>query len=331
MRFLLFSLSVLYSLFCHGIPDAEKTYWLSRYLSVSPPVKDMKVVSGYGYRTDPFSGKKTFHGGVDFYAKYTDVLAMFKGVVTKVGSDGRSGNYIKVSHGSYIVSYCHLSRRYVSEGDTLYAGQPIAISGNSGRSTGAHLHITVRKGDDVVNPRILLDFIEKVRHEALLSLGVKENALGVMTHDDFLKAFAPVAMQHQKDYGIPSSVTLSQMIHESNWGRSVLAITGKNFFGIKCSTQWLSEGKPYTIHDDDRKGEKFCKYDDAYESMEHHARLLSGERYKHCRKFGPTDYHGWLTGIKKAGYATNPEYVGICERLIKQYKLYTYDRLAQQI
>lgn len=331
MRYFFLLFVFMFSLSSFSLSDEEKKYWLSRYLSVCHPVKDMKIVSEYGYRKDPITGKKAFHGGIDIHAKYTDVYAMFQGIVLTVGSDGRSGNYIKVIHGSYTVSYCHLSRRYVSEGDTIYAGQPIAVSGNSGRSTGAHLHLTVRKGDDTINPMILLEFINKVRHDALASLGVMEKEVTLLSHDDFLKSFAPLAMQHQKDYGIPSSVTLSQMIHESQWGRSSLAVNGKNFFGIKCSSQWLSEGKPFTIHDDDHKGEKFCSYNTVYESMEHHARLLSSDRYKSCRKYAQTDYHGWLTAIKRAGYATDPEYVKRCESYIRQYKLYLYDQIAMKI
>ena len=309
--------------------DSEKLYWLSRYLSVSYPVKNMKVVSDYGYRKDPFNkGKKVFHSGIDIHAKYADVYAMFQGVVTAIGSDKVSGNYIKITSGSYTVSYCHLSRRYVSEGDTLYAGQPVAISGNTGRSTGAHLHITVRKNGEMVNPNILLHYIDKIRHDALVSLGISIKGLDFLSHDDFLKRYSPIAMQHQREYGIPASVTLSQMIHESCWGRSPLAVSGNNYFGIKCSTQWLLLGKPFTVHHDDKVGEKFCSYKDAFESMEHHARLLCSDRYKQCKKYSSTDYHNWLLALKKAGYASDPNYVARCEKIIKQHKLYIYDYMV---
>ena len=338
MRYLLlfFSLVISLSVFGHisesgdkKLSDSEKVYWLSKYLSVCYPIKNMKVTSGFGYRKDPFNkGKKTFHGGIDIHAKYTDVYAMFQGIVTAVGSDKVSGNYIKIVHGSYTVSYCHLSRRYVSVGDTLYAGQPVAVSGNSGRSTGAHLHLTVRKNGEVVNPNVLLYYIDKIRHDALVSLGESVNGLEYLSHDDFLDRYSPVAMKHQREYGIPSSVTLSQMIHESSWGRSPLAVSGNNYFGIKCSAQWLSSGKPFTLHDDDRTGEKFCSYRDAFESMEHHARTLCSERYKQCKKYSSTDYHNWLIAIKKAGYATDPNYVSNCEKIIKMHKLYLYDYLA---
>ena len=312
--------------------DREKLYWLSRYLSVSYPTKNLKVVSGFGYRNDPFNkGKKVFHSGIDIYAKYSDVYAMFQGIVTTVGSDKVSGNYIKIMHGNYTVSYCHLSRRYVSEGDTLYAGQPVAVSGNSGRSTGAHLHLTVRKNGEVINPNILLHYIDKIRHDALVSLGLDIKGLNFLSHDDFLDRYSPIAMQHQREYGIPSSVTLSQMIHESSWGRSPLAVSGNNYFGIKCSSQWLSLGKPFTVHNDDRPGEKFCSYRDAFESMEHHAKTLCSDRYKQCKKYSSTDYHGWLTAIKKAGYATDPHYVSRCEKIIKEYKLYLYDYMALKV
>ena len=137
-------------------------------------------------------------------------------------------------------------------------------------------------------------------------------------------------MDQQQRYGIPASVILAQMAYESYYGQSTLAVTGNNFFGIKCTRDWIKSGKPYSVHDDDRKDEKFCNYASAKESIEHHSRLLMSNRYKRCRRFSATDYHNWLVGIKAAGYATYPGYVRTLENMIKRYKLYLYDRLAQK-
>ncbi len=321
---LCFSLS---SVFCQNNDQAA---WIARYMSVSYPLKSVKVNSSYGKRQDPITKKVTQHNGLDLAANYEDVYAMFDGVVEKIGHDDRSGNYVIVRHGIYTVSYCHLSRRYVEVGDHVTAGIPIAVSGCTGRATGAHLHLTVKKAGKMSDPSILLRYIESVRSECIAALGGKVPASGsrLQSKEDFIKTYSPIAMKHQQLYGIPSSVTLSQMAFESNWGRSDLALLGNNFFGVKCSREWLADGKPYSLHDDDARQEKFCNYSSADESMEHHAKTLMGKRYKNCRKYSSSDYHGWLVALKKAGYATNPEYVKECEKIIKKYKLYLYDQLA---
>ena len=89
-------------------------------------------------------------------------------------------------------------------------------------------------------------------------------------------------MEQQRQYGIPASVTLAQMAFESDWGRSYLARKGNNYFGIKCSPQWLAEGRPYSLHNDDKPDEKFCNYATVEESIDHHSRLLMSDRYKRC-------------------------------------------------
>ncbi len=307
------------------IPDKE--YWLLRFMSVSYPLKTISVSSPYGSRRDPFTREKKFHAGVDLKANYEPVYAMFEGVVEGVGSDGRSGNHIIVRHGMYTVSYCHLSRRYVNSGDSIMAGDVLGVSGHSGRSTAPHLHLTVRKGGTIVNPTILLTFIRTVREQALAALGLTDIAPGTpMSPKAFFEHYAPLAREMKERYRIPVSVTLSQMAHESNFGMSVLARKGNNYFGIKCTRQWLMAGKPYSRHDDDRKAEKFCNYPTVRECVEHYAAILMSDRYKDCRRHSVTDYHGWLTDIKRCGYATRSDYVQRCEKLIRQFKLYKYDQ-----
>ena len=144
----------------------------------------------------------------------------------------------------------------------------------------------------------------------------------------FFEKYAPIAMEQQQKYGIPASVTLAQMYIESAGGTSRLAVEGNNYFGIKCSRDWLAAGKPYSLHNDDKPNEKFCNYSSVDESIEHHSRLLMGDRYKRCRRYDSTDYHNWLVAIKACGYATAPDYVKKLEGMIKQYKLYLFDRIA---
>lgn len=82
-----------------GIPvsaDMDKKKWMDRYLSVSYPLRYIKVTSPYGYRKDPFTGKSKFHGGLDLRARGDKVMAMMEGVVVKVGQDKTSGKYVVV-------------------------------------------------------------------------------------------------------------------------------------------------------------------------------------------------------------------------------------------
>ena len=135
--------------------DREK--WLERYISVSLPLKRIKVTSPFGMRKDPLTGKMKMHNGIDLHARNDEVYAMFPGVVKKVGYDKRSGNYVTLQHGEYTVSYCHLSRVTVKERTLVLAGDVVGITGNTGRSTGEHLHVTCRKGNcQYVNPYTLL-------------------------------------------------------------------------------------------------------------------------------------------------------------------------------
>ena len=120
------------------------------------PLKKIHVTSSFGRRTHPISKKRSMHNGVDLRASFEDVYSMLPGIVHKVGEDKRSGKFIIVSTGNYMISYCHLSRFNVEAGDVVMAGTTIAVSGNSGLSTGAHLHLTIRKSGKLLNPKIVL-------------------------------------------------------------------------------------------------------------------------------------------------------------------------------
>ena len=144
--------------------------WIDRYLSVSYPLNKIHITSQFGNRKDPFTGKKANHGGLDLRAKYEEVYAMMYGQVIKVGSDKRSGHYITIRHGEYTVSYCHLSEILVKKGQVLAPGEPVAVSGNTGRSTAPHLHITLKYKRKRINPMIILDYIHQTQQECLINL-----------------------------------------------------------------------------------------------------------------------------------------------------------------
>ena len=134
----------------------DRERWLERYMSVSLPLQWIKVTSPFGMRKDPFTGKRKMHNGIDLYARNDEVYAMFPGVVKKVGYDKRSGKYVTLQHGDYTVSYCHLSRVTIKEKTPVLAGDVVGITGNTGRSTGEHLHITLKVDSKYINPQLLI-------------------------------------------------------------------------------------------------------------------------------------------------------------------------------
>lgn len=141
--------------------DNKQKQWISSYPSITYPLKSIKVTSPYGYRRDPFTGKQSWHNGLDLRAKNEPAYAMMDGIVEKIGYDNRSGNYVTLRHGNFYISYCHLSSIIVRKGEYVYPGIIVGVTGNTGRSTGNHLHLTCKKDGKSFNPAILLNLIEK--------------------------------------------------------------------------------------------------------------------------------------------------------------------------
>ena len=127
---------------------------------VSLPLKKIRINSGFGMRKHPIYHKYIMHNGVDLQARYEDVYSMFPGTVIRVGQDKRSGKFVTVRTGDYTISYCHLSQQLVKVNDFVYAGKHIAVSGNTGASTGPHLHLTTKKDGQAFDPTILLNYVK---------------------------------------------------------------------------------------------------------------------------------------------------------------------------
>ena len=121
------------------IPVEADDYWFS---------------SGFGWRRSPFTGLKEFHNGLDISSrKGTPIIAPADGKVIKEGKDKYLGKYLKIDHGRNILTmYGHLSGFNVNPGQHVKRGDVIAFLGNSGLSTGHHLHYMLRVKDRFVNP-----------------------------------------------------------------------------------------------------------------------------------------------------------------------------------
>lgn len=118
------------------------------------PVSKGWVSSFFGYRTDPFSGKRLLHAGVDVAGECgTQIMAVASGVVNIAEDRGAYGKLIEINHGDgFATRYAHNKDMFVSAGDLVRKGQAIATMGSSGRSTGPHVHFEVRKDGAPVDP-----------------------------------------------------------------------------------------------------------------------------------------------------------------------------------
>jgi len=116
------------------------------------------VTSRYGWRTDPFSGARTFHNALDIGSSIgVPILAAMEGRVSDTGYSPISGNYVRIAHHSGWVSfYGHLNSIAVRPGEAVRSGERIGAVGNTGYSTGPHLHFSVFKNGRSVNPSIVM-------------------------------------------------------------------------------------------------------------------------------------------------------------------------------
>lgn len=119
------------------------------------PVQDGWISSGFGYRNDPFSGKRAFHSGVDIASQSgVPIEAVAAGVVTTSKVKPGYGVTVEINHGKgYLTRYAHALEAHVKAGDRVEKGDVIATVGSTGRSTGAHLHFEVLRDGESVNPR----------------------------------------------------------------------------------------------------------------------------------------------------------------------------------
>ena len=176
--------------------DTCKHVWIERYLSVSYPLRRMKINSLYGYRKDPFTGKRKFHNGIDLHARGDDFFLqlrngercssdlMMAGVVVKVGQDKSSGKYVTLRHGNYTVSYCHLSRILTRKGAAIGPRDVVGITGSTGRSTGEHLHISCKLDGKSVDPLMVLDYIKSIREECVAALAESRETSSLSLADE---------------------------------------------------------------------------------------------------------------------------------------------------
>ena len=124
------------------------------------PLKgEIKITSKFGNRTSEYKNVSKYHTGVDFSANIgTEISAATDGKVIEVSSEGDYGNHLKIEKEDIITLYAHCSEILVKEGDEIKQGQIIAKTGNTGNTTGPHLHFEIRKENRYVDPDLILEF-----------------------------------------------------------------------------------------------------------------------------------------------------------------------------
>lgn len=142
-------------------------------------------------------------------------------------------------------------------------------------------------------------------------------------YEDYIKKYRGIAVEEMKHYRIPASITLAQGLLESGAGKVRWRVSRTI---ILVSSAEVHGGGPTVRHDDDARNECFRAYRHAEESYRDHSKFLrSRSRYAPLFRLKITDYKGWARGLKKAGYATDPNYANRLINIIELYELYRYD------
>ena len=161
----------------------------------------------------------------------------------------------------------------------------------------------------------------------LLLFSFQLNAQNI-TRNEYITKYKDEAIYQMIKYKIPASITLAQGILESGDGNSELAKKSNNHFGIKCHSNWEGD-RDY--HNDDKKNECFRKYNQVKDSFDDHSEFLLKPRYAALFEYPLTDYKSWARGLKKAGYATNPNYAKLLIKIIKENDLDQFDLESNEL
>ncbi|QUY55677.1 M23 family metallopeptidase [Chryseobacterium arthrosphaerae] len=146
---------------------SDEKEWMPSLSKIVMPLKsNLYITSGYGSRIHPIFGSLKMHNGIDLKANYEDVHAVLDGIITEAGWDSKGGgNYIKIKHfNRFETSYLHLSEIFYKVGKKVRAGFIIGKSGNTGNSTGPHLHFAVKEFGQSINPYHFLNDLNKANN-----------------------------------------------------------------------------------------------------------------------------------------------------------------------
>lgn len=261
-----------------SVRDSLMAGLLEDRLNVCLPLDFLKMNSNYGYRTDPIFRCTRFHDGIDLRCSYSSVYSMMPGTVKEVRFGNRGyGNYVVLEHGNLECLYGHLSRIFVTEGEVISAGTVVAISGNTGKSTGPHLHIRMKKDGKSVNPKPFIDYLndyitrlqDKIRY---LRFGEKpQTELNIA---NLARAIERYGISHPR-------IVIAQALLETGYFTSRVCLECNNLFGLR------------------RRDGSYYEFNSWEESVKAYKDYV---QYKY--KGG-----SYLNFLKVLGYAEDPNYV----------------------
>ena len=260
---------------------------LQQRLTVCLPLDFLKLTSDFGYRRDPISHCSRFHDGIDLKCNKAFVYSMLPGIVKKVhyGNKGY-GNYVILEHGDLECLYGHLSTIAVREGSIVEAGTVVAVSGNTGRSTGPHLHIRLRRNGESIDPApfvsTLNDYINDLRNR-IASLKFKEEP-------DMKLNIANLSKMLERYHVAYPKIVIAQALLETGYFTSRVCWECNNLFGLRRP----SDGKYY----------EFKRWEDSVKAYRDYVQY----------KYRGGDYYQFLDRI---GYAENKSYVAKVRQIAK--------------
>jgi len=170
--------------------DKPEVHALLEKIPNGSPLKYTRMTSSYGYRVHPISKKRKFHSGIDLRAKVgSEVYATASGIVLCAGKtkQRKAGVVVIIKHDfGFSTHYLHLSQVLVNKGDKIQVGDLLALSGNSGSSSGPHLHYSIKKYGRSVNPIVYLRWGERNMKEMFIHIG----SMGYVSWND-IKEYRP--------------------------------------------------------------------------------------------------------------------------------------------
>ena len=261
------------------VKDSIMAGLLHDRLNVCLPLDFLKVNSKYGYRQDPIMKCARFHDGIDLKCSYDYVYSMLPATVKEVRHGNKGyGNYVILDHGIMECLYGHLSAIVVEEGEILPAGSVVAISGNTGKSTGPHLHIRLRKNGKSVDPKPFISFL---------------NDYIIRLQDKI--AYVRDGIKPQQELNIQNLVTemdrcgitnqryvVAQALLETGYFTSRVCLECNNLFGLRRP----SDGSYY----------EFDRWEESVKAYKDYVQY----------KYKGGDY---LLFLKRIGYAEDPDYI----------------------
>lgn len=256
-------------------------------MTVCLPLDYLKINSSYGTRIDPIQKCKKFHDGIDLHCSHSYVYSMMPGIIKAVSYSNKGyGNHVIIEHGNIQCLYGHLSMISVREGELVSAGTIVGISGSTGKSTGEHLHIQLKRGNKSVDPKPFIAYLNRYitglqDKIAYLKFGTKpEQDLNIRNLYEVMER-----------YDISNkNIVIAQALLETGYFTSRVCLDCNNLFGLRKPTN----GEYYEFDSWEKSVKAYRDY----------------VQYKY--KGG--DYYAFLDRI---GYAEDKDYISKLQSIVR--------------